>query len=295
MRLRRVGFLFLILLAAIPALAQGRAECGTLTSKILHRPVHYCALLPPSFDDPASKRRKYPILYYLHGRGDNEQTLINTGSWSLVEDLRKQKKLGEFVIVTPQGGNSFYVNSADGKERYSDFFLHEFMPYIEDKYRIERTRQSRGLDGMSMGGYGALRLAFAYPELFGSVSAHSAALLPEPSPALDAAIRAGEQQALMFAQVFGNPIDRTHWERNNPFALATKDAPALRKLHIYFDCGDHDDFGFNRGATALDDLLKRKRVPHEFHLYPGGHDLAYLLAHIGASMEFHSKQFSATR
>jgi len=293
MRLRRLGYLLLIFSAALPALAQGRAECGTLPSKVLHRPVRYCALLPPSCDDPASKQRKYPILYYLHGRGDNEQTLINTGSWSLIEDLRKQKKIGEFVLVTPQGGNSFYVNSADGKERYSNFFLQEFMPYIEGKYRIERTRDSRGLDGMSMGGYGALRFAFAYPGLFGSVSAHSAALLPEPSPALNAAIRAGEPQALMLAEVFGNPVNAAHWERNNPFALATKNAAAVRKLHIYFDCGDRDDFGFDRGAKMLDQQLTAEHIPHEFHLYPGGHDLSYLLAHIGASIEFHSKHFSA--
>src|SRR6476661_8331661 len=97
MRLRRLGFLLLIMLAAIPALAQGRAECGTLTSKILARRVRYCALLPTSFDDSASRQRKYPILYYLHGRGDNEQTLINSGSWNLIEDLRKQNKIGEFV------------------------------------------------------------------------------------------------------------------------------------------------------------------------------------------------------
>jgi S-formylglutathione hydrolase FrmB len=293
MRLRRLGLLFLILVAALPALAQGRAECGTLTSKILARRVRYCALLPPSFDDPASKQRKYPVLYYLHGRGDNEQTLINSGSWSLVEDLRKQKKIGEFVIVTPQGGSSFYVNSADGKERYSDFFQHEFMPYIEGKYRIERTRESRGLDGMSMGGYGALRFAFAYPELFGSVSAHSAALLDEPPRMLNAAIRAGEPQALMLAEVFGNPINAAHWEQTSPFALAKKNAAAIRKLHIYFDCGDRDDFGFDRGARMLDQQLTAEHIPHEFHLYPGGHDLSYLLAHIGASIKFHSKEFSA--
>jgi len=291
MRLRRLGLLLLILVAALPALAQGRAECGTLTSSILARRVRYCALLPPSFDDPASKLRKYPVLYYLHGRGDNEQTLINSGSWSLVEDLRKQKKIGEFVIATPQGGNTFYVNSADGKERYSDFFLHEFMPYIEGKYRIERTRESRGLDGMSMGGYGALRFAFAYPELFGSVSAHSAALLDEPPRRLNAAIRAGEPQALMLAEVFGNPINAAHWEQTSPFALAKKNAAAIRKLHIYFDCGDRDDFGFDRGARMLDQQLTAEHIPHEFHLYPGGHDLSYLLAHIGASIEFFSRGF----
>jgi S-formylglutathione hydrolase FrmB len=293
MRLRRLGLLLLILVAALPALAQRRAECGTLTSKILARRVRYCALLPPSFDDPASKQRKYPILYYLHGRGDNEQTLINTGSWSLIEDLRKQKKIGELVIVTPQGGNSFYVNSADGKQRYSDFFLQEFMPYIERKYRIERTRESRGLAGFSMGGYGALHFAFAYPELFGSVSAQSAALLDESPRMLNAGIRAGEPQALMLAEVFGNPIDPAHWEETSPFTLARKNAAALRKLHIYFDCGDRDDYGFDRGAKMLDQQLTAEHIPHEFHLYPGGHDVPYLLSHISASIEFQSKQFSA--
>jgi S-formylglutathione hydrolase FrmB len=293
MRLHRLGFVLLILIAALPALAQGRAECGTLTSKILHRPVRYCALLPSGFDESANKQRKYRILYYLHGRGDNEQTLITTGSWSLIENLRKQKKLGDFVVVTPQGGNSFYVNSADGKERYSDFFLQEFMPFIEDKYRIERSRESRGLAGFSMGGYGALRFAFAYPELFGSVSAQSAALLDEPPTALNSAIRAGEPQALMMAQVFGNPISAAHWEQTSPFSLAKKNPAAIRKLHIYFDCGDRDDYGFDRGAKMLDQQLTAEHIPHEFHLYPGGHDVPYLLAQISASIEFFSQHLVA--
>ncbi len=284
---------------ASQAFAQSRAECGSMPSKILNHRVAYCALLPPSFDSSApkpgqrAKARRFPVLYFLHGRGDNEQSLINSGAWSLIEDLRHQKKIGEFVIVTPAGGNSFYVNSANGKVRYSDFFLQEFMPFIERKYRIEKSRDARGIDGMSMGGYGALRFGFAHPELFGSVSAHSAALLSGPTKTLNSAIRAGEPQALMLASVFGNPIDVDHWEKNNPFAIATKSPAALRKIHIYFDCGDHDDFGFDRGASALDQLLTKQKIPHEFHLYPGGHDIAYFLSHISASIEFHSKNFAA--
>jgi S-formylglutathione hydrolase FrmB len=301
MSIRRLALIFsLFVLACQPqAAAQSRAECGSMPSRILKHRIAYCALLPPSFDSSApklgqeAKARRFPILYFLHGRGDNEQSLINSGAWSLIDDLRRQKKIGEFVIVTPAGGNSFYVNSANAKVRYSDFFLQEFMPFIERKYRIENSRNGRGIDGMSMGGYGALRFGFAHPELFGSVSAHSAALLPEPSSALNAAIRAGEPQALMLASVFGNPIDAAHWEKNNPFALAKKDPAGLRKLHIYFDCGDRDDFGFDRGASALDQLLTKKSVPHEFHLYPGGHDIAYFLSHIGASIEFHSRNFAA--
>src|SRR3954471_4722904 len=215
MRFRRlIVAALLAVIAFVPmGTAQSRAECGSMPSRILKHPVAYCALLPPSFDSSTpkpgqeAKARRFPILYYLHGRGDNEQTLINSGAWSLIEELHRNKKTSEFVIVTPAGGNSFYVNSANGKVRYSDFFLQEFMPFIERKYRIENSRTTRGIDGMSMGGYGALRFGFSHPELFGSVSAHSAALLPEPSNVLNAAIRAGEPQALMLASVFGNPID----------------------------------------------------------------------------------------
>ena len=301
MRFRRLAPSLFFLTIASHAFAQSRAECGSMPSRILNRPVRYCALLPPSFDSSAPKAgkeenvKRFPILYYLHGRGDNEQSLVNTGAWTLIEELRRQGKIGEFVIVTPQGGGDFYVNSANGKVRYSDFFLQEFMPFIERKYRFEGSRTARGIDGMSMGGYGALRFAFAHPDLFGSVSAHSAALLPEPSAALNAAIRAGEPQALMLAGVFGNPIDSAHWEKNNPFALAKHNAAEIRKLHIYFDCGDRDDFGFDRGATALDELLTKQKIPHEFHLYPGGHDIAYFLDHIAASVEFHSRNFAAAR
>jgi S-formylglutathione hydrolase FrmB len=302
MRFRRftVALLASTLAFASHAFAQSRAECGSMPSRILKRPVGYCALLPPSFDSSApqsgseEKARRFPILYYLHGRGDNEQSLINSGAWTLIEDLRKQGKIGEFVIVTPQGDTGFYVNSADGKIRYSDFFLQEFMPFIEQKYRIENSRNARGIDGMSMGGYGALRFAFARPDLFATVSAHSAALLPEPPKALNAAIRAGEPQALMLARVFGDPIDPANWEKNSPFAMAKKDPASLRKLHIYFDCGDRDDFGFDRGATALDELLTKQNISHEFHLYPGGHDFAYFLSHITASVEFFSHHLLAS-
>jgi S-formylglutathione hydrolase FrmB len=293
--MRSLRLVLLMLCCALTALAQGRAECGDVPSKVLKRSVRYCALLPASFDDPASKSRKYPILYYLHGLGDNEQTLINSGAWSLIEDLRKQKKIGDFVIVTPQGDRTFYVNSADGKERYSDFFLQEFMPSIERKYRIDSARAYRGIDGVSMGGYGALRFAFAHPELFSSVAVHSAALMPAPPAVLNAGIRAGDRQALMFAEVFGDPIDVEHWQQNSPFVLARKNAATIRKLHIYFDCGDHDDFGFDSGAKLLDRELTGEHIAHEFHLYPGRHDLLYLLAHIGASIQFAAKNFAAAR
>ena len=87
------------------------------------------------------------------------QTLFNTGGWNLIDDLRQKKQIGDFLIVAPEGKRSFFVNSSDGKFRYSDFFLNEFMPYIEHKYRVQAERKSRAITGVSMGGYGALRFA----------------------------------------------------------------------------------------------------------------------------------------
>src|SRR6476646_7059953 len=109
------------------ASAQGRIDCSLLQSKILKRAVHYCVQVPGNYDKDPNTR--YPVLYYLHGLGDNEQSFSRSGGWTLIEDLRAQGKIGDFLIVAPEGFASFYINSADGSERYSDFFLREFIPY----------------------------------------------------------------------------------------------------------------------------------------------------------------------
>ena len=106
----------------------------------------------------------------------------------MLDDLRHQHKMGDFLIVAPEGRRSFYINSADASVRYSDFFLQEFLPHIESKYRI---RPGRAISGISMGGYGALRFAFAHPELFSAVSAQSAALITESPRTLDSASNTG--------------------------------------------------------------------------------------------------------
>ena len=130
-------------LAALPARGStGRAECVSLQSKILGHAVPYCVLLPPSYD--ADQSRHFPILYLLHGLGDNEQMLIHSGGINLVEDLWEQHQIGEFLIVTPRAGVSFYINSRDGRHRYEDFFVEEFMPAVERRFRARSGRGSRG-------------------------------------------------------------------------------------------------------------------------------------------------------
>jgi S-formylglutathione hydrolase FrmB len=275
---------------AISASAQSRIECDALKSRILGETVHYCVLLPPSYDSPT---KHYPVLYFLHGLGENEQTLFKTGGWNLIEDLRQQHKIGDFLIVTPEAKASFYVNSADGKVRYSDFFLQEFIPFIEGKYHVRRERAARAITGISMGGYGALRFAFAYPGKFSAVSAQSAALMTESPQELDAALRARTPIGKLLGSVFGNPINVAHWKENDPFLLARKNRLSVARLAIYFNCGRDDEYDFEIGAQALDKQLQQEHIKHEFHLYPGNHSASYFGTHIGEVMEFHSKMFEA--
>jgi len=285
----------LFFLASVRAFAQ--IDCSLLDSHILKRPVRYCVQLPVHYADAKDSHGQlgsYPVLYFLHGLGDNEQTLFKTGGWTLIEDLRERQKIGNFLIVAPEGRTSFYINSADGKDRYSDFFLQEFMPFIEKKYRVKGGRAGRAIGGISMGGFGALRMAFAHPQLFSSVSAQSPALILDSPKDIEAAARSGSPVVRALTGVFGNPIEVAHWQANNPFVLARKNRELLHHLAIYFNCGQNDDYGFEKGAAALDKQLTEEHIPHEYHSYSGDHSLTYFLSHLDETMEFHSRAFAGT-
>jgi len=292
--LSRVRFLIIALVVFVGSSAgQSRIDCSAINSQILKRAVRYCVYIPSGYDAAIKQQppRKYPVLYLLHGLGDNEQTLFNSGGWTLLDDLRKQQKMGDFLIAAPEGRRSFYVNSADGSVRYNDFFLQEFMPQIERKYRIVAGRAGRAITGISMGGFGALRFAYAHPELFSAVSAQSAALITESPQQLDAAAESGLPLLSVLGPVFGKPIAVPHWNENSPFVLAKRNVAGLRKLSIYFNCGQEDNYGFEKGAAALDRELEQEHVKHEYHAYPGDHSINYFLAHFAEVMEFHSRAF----
>jgi S-formylglutathione hydrolase FrmB len=292
-RCLRIFFLVMVSIAFLPLHAQSRIDCDAINSRILQSEVHYCVYVPPGYD-PGARRHaaeSYPVLYFLHGLGDNERTLFNSGGFTLIDDLRRQHKIGEFLIAAPEGGHTFYINSADGTTRYSDFFLQEFVPILESRYRIGKGRRNRAISGISMGGFGALRFAFTYPEMFSAVSAQSAALITDSPKEIDSAIDSGAPLGRLLGKVFGDPIDAQHWRNNDPFVLAEKNREALRRMAIYFNCGRDDNYGFEKGAAALDAQLSKDGIKHEYHLYPGDHSFSYFISHFAEVMEFHSREF----
>src|SRR5713101_7428081 len=169
----------------LAAKAQSRTDCNVINSRILKQSIHYCVQLPPDYDTNDAKQRLYPVLYFLHGLGQNEQTLFSTGGWSLIEDLRRQHKIDDFLIVAPEGGRGFYINSANNSFRYSDFSLQEFMPEIENRYRIR-------------------------PGLFSAASAQSAALITQTPQELSAAGQSNGPLGRLLGSAFGQPINPAH-------------------------------------------------------------------------------------
>jgi len=263
-------------------------DCQSFSSTILGHAVDYCVVLPPGYEAGATR---YPVLYYLHGLFEHADSWYEHSGLQIWEDLINQGKIGKFIVVLPDGGKTFYVNSFDGHERYEDFFIQEFVPGIDQKYRTLATPLTRGITGTSMGGFGALHLAMQHPDIFGSASAHSAALMakfPDPFPT--------EGRWQFYARVlqgpFGSPLNEAYFEANNPITLA-EHPEHFAHLKLYFDCGDQDRYGFDQGAKLLDQILTAKGFPHEFAIRPGNHGWSYLSQYLPYSLEFHWKIFSA--
>jgi enterochelin esterase-like enzyme len=268
--------------------ARGEMEYFELDSKVLGQSLNVGVYLPPDYD--ASKER-YPVLYFLHGLFGNAHKWEQRETNKTVDELIDQGKLKPVIVVCPDGKNSMYINWLNGKGNWGDFVATELVTTIDKKYRTIADRASRGINGDSMGGYGALNAAFKHPDVFGSVSTHSAAIYPVDPTQLPDQVKQWAQQ---WAPVYGSPIDVPHWQEWNPLAEA-KSLPeaSLKKLKIYFDCGDQDRFGFEKTNEELHQILEGRKIAHEWHLRTGNHGARYFEDNVSYSLLFHAAAFAA--
>jgi S-formylglutathione hydrolase FrmB len=269
--------------------ADSRVTYATFHSASLDRDLNYAVLLPASY--AKDTKRRYPVLYFLHGMFGNERSFEQRGIAAAVEKMETDGKIGEFIIVSPAGGNSFYINSKPGV-RYEDAIVKDLIPYIESNFRTMGTRSGRAIQGISMGGFGALMIAFKHPDLFSSVTTHCAALFTElPKPSGDP--RRAQFIASLIGNIFGDPADEEFFQSNNPIRLAELNAATIKKsgIKIYFDVGEQDRYGFQQTNKVFDEKLNTVGIPHEFHLFPGPHGWEYMLTVADHSYEFLWKNF----
>jgi S-formylglutathione hydrolase FrmB len=293
--------LALALLCPIPAAAfqtaaagavssNGRVEYGSFPSASLGRDVAYAVSLPASYDRESSRR--YPLVLFLHGLFNSERDWEGRGIQAQIDRLRAEGKIGEFIVAVPYGANSFYLNAKDGT-KYEDAIVRDFLPFVDRTFRTTAKPSERVIQGISMGGFGALVIAFKHPEMFTAVAAHCAAIFEELPRVAAATDRRGTYRYEIATKIFGNPPDDVFFKANNPLGLAEARSGKIKGLKIYFDVGEQDRYGFATGNRSFDELLTKAGVPHEFHLTAGDHGWAYLVSRSVAAFVFVSKALGA--
>jgi S-formylglutathione hydrolase FrmB len=276
----------------VPVVAAPQArllESLRFNSSLMNQAVRYSIYLPPDY---YVSNRRYPVVYLLHGYGDNETSWVQFGEADrIVDDQIKAGELPPMIIVMPNGGATWYINDYQSKVRYEDMFMQELIPHIDSSFRTRTQREYRAISGLSMGGFGSLALAMHRPELFGSCAALSASARTDE---MFAAIPQ-ERYDSVFGPVFSGPVkgdDRltVTWKRNSPITLA-KSAPEgdLSRVRWYIDCGDDD--ALSAGNALLHIALVNRNIPHEYRVRNGEHNWTYWRTGLPDALKFIAESF----
>jgi enterochelin esterase family protein len=274
-----------------------RVEFGEFDAPSLRKPSNYSVFLPPSYKKDDSD---FPVVYFLHGRFNDHTSWVVERYGDipgLLEGLMLEKKVPEFIVVQPDGENSFYTDYLDGSMKYEQLVVKDLIDEVEWKYKVRKGRNWRAIGGVSMGAYGALKIAMKYPELYSSVAGVSPIVLLGDDPSaqiMGARSRLAQFLAQALEPVFGIPFDQTHWEANSLEKLA-KNAD-LDELKVFFAYGTADryarSFPMEAGVRGLSRLLTERDKAHELKIYENGpHGWQLVVDHIEDVTSFLSQSF----
>lgn len=211
----------------------------------------YLVYLPPDYE--SARDRRYPVLYWLHGGGGNQRQ----GGF-MVSKLDEKIRAGEippFIVIVPQAlPDVRYINSKDGTRPLEDVIIKDLIPHVDSTYRTITTRQGRAIEGFSMGGFGALRLGFKFPNLFGTVSG----LAPSITDMKD--------EPDFITEPFGN--DQAFYDAVGPWTIVKEHAGDIRgRTTVRLLVGDQDKL-FPL-VKQYSDLLTSLKIEHQYAVAPG--------------------------
>jgi len=254
----------------------------SLKSTILKSERNFALYLPPDYE---TSQRSYPVLYLLHGSGDDQTGWVQFGEVLHITDKAiKEGKATPMIIVMPDAktGQLGYFNDINGQWRYEDFFFNELIPYVEKTYRIKSEKKYRAVAGLSMGGGGSFMYALHRPDMFSSACPLSSYVGPLSIEKLKSQIPPTETYTE--AQI------KTYYGLHNAVELIKNtSAEKLRSVRWYIDCGD-DDFLYE-GNSLIHITLRKKEVPHEFRIRDGAHSWTYWRESLPKVLEFVSNAF----
>jgi enterochelin esterase-like enzyme len=284
--MKKLLSLFFILTTSSILLAQTGKVSDNLSmpSKLLKMDRKYAIYLPPDYE---TSQRSYPVLYLLHGGGDDQTGWVQFGEvLNIADDAIKTGVATSMIIVMPDAsaGKRGYLNDVKGEWQYEDFFFQEFMPFIEKTYRIKAEKRYRAVSGLSMGGEGTFIYALHHPELFSSACPLSAATGPKNIEELNNYRLWQGEEGIKDAE------KESYFKRYSVLNLIENIADDQKKaVRWYIDCGD-DDFLYE-GNSLVHIAMRKKEIPHEFRIRDGVHSWTYWRASLPNVLEFVSMSF----
>lgn len=259
-----------------PGTFQRYSQDLVMHSDILGRDMNYSVYLPAGYRDDTDKR--YSVVYMLHGYGDNHN------SWNgkylhantKVDNL-EARGLSEMIYVFPQGFTTYYCNTYDGKYNYMEFFVKEFIPYIDSSLRTIADKEHRGITGYSMGGFGAMVLAEKHPELFACSAPLSMSFRTDAQYMTESAGGWDNQWGRIFGGVgqYGAARLTDYYIAHNPYRqFCDANRAELETVNWFLTCGD-DEEQLLVANDSLHVLLRDRAFAHEFRVANGAHTSSY--------------------
>jgi enterochelin esterase-like enzyme len=279
-------FILFILSAPVVLTAQTGKVSDNLSmqSKILNMDRKYAIYLPPDYE---SSQRSYPVLYLLHGGGDDQTGWVQFGEvLHIADETINSGKSTTMIIVMPDAntGKRGYLNDIKGEWRYEDFFFQEFMPFIEKTYRIKPDKHYRAVAGLSMGGEGTYIYALHHPELFSSACPLSAGTGPKDLEDMKNNKRWQGMEGV-------TDSDREAYFKKYSVLSLIQNMPDDQKNAVrwYIDCGE-DDF-LIEGNSLVHLAIHKKGITHEYRMREGSHNWTYWRQSLPDVLEFVSMAF----
>ena len=263
---------FALFLAAVVGVAASPSSAELLLSQsfksaTLGREMAYSIYLPRG----GGEDRRYPVVYVLHGTGDSERSYPKAGRVEATMDaLIASGAIVPMIVVMPDARRSWYVNSAEvgGAGDYETAIVRDLTRHIDGTYPVVAMRASRFITGHSMGGFGALRLAFKFPARFGAAAAMSAALWDHVEPGYT--LSKSEQK--IFGGSFGTPFQARRFLAQRPRSALPALVACGCAPPIYLTTGDDDYFRAWASTFRLFAELRQAELDVELRITDGGHD-----------------------
>ncbi|MDR6339791.1 enterochelin esterase-like enzyme [Filimonas zeae] len=284
----RFMFLFLLLSGGLMA-QRSTVTDTTFYSNLLHRAQHVSVYKPAGY---VTGKDSLPVLYLLHGMGDNHTGWLRLGRLQQVADsCISNGSMKPCIIVMPDAGLTYYLNSKDGNTPYEDYFMHELIPALEKRYACKTGKQNRVISGLSMGGFGCLLYAMHHPDMFSACYAMSPGIRNDEDIKRMSLVEFKRRYSTALGTIHEKDERITPWWHENSILYLAEHMPEVQKKQVryYIDCGDDDPL--SKGSALLHIIMQQQQIPHEYRVKNGAHTWEYWQEALPTALKFLTADF----